>query len=239
MLALLSRYQQRQRIAEHKSGRFDGHFVGQDGDTSPAEYGYSELTPEGDPSSPVTFLVNGMSCTKDEQVERMKTLAKTGRAVLGVHNGTKGAERDLAQSLSDKMNTGHNPAVSTVRHLISQALTTGRKLSLVGHSQGALVCSRALWQVYDQLSEGISPEVARSRLSLVELETLAGAAQSYPPGPRYLHRAIEGDPIVQWAGLASPIKPNALSDSTPVSVDQPSPGSGSLDSVHSFQAFFS
>lgn len=238
MLNLLTRYHQRQRVVEHRSSRYDGHFVGKDGDTSPLEYGYGELAPEGDPRDPLTFLVNGMNCTKKEQSERMRLLAKTGRSVLGVHNATKGVERDLFQCLGDKMNTGDNPAVTTVKHLVNQALTTGRTLSLVAHSQGALVCSRALWQVYDQLSEQVSPTTAKGMLSKVKLETLAGAAQSYPPGPQYSHRAKEGDPIVRWAGLASPLKPKKVADPTPVSLSKPPTAENTLDSVHSFESFF-
>ena len=180
-----------------------------------------------------------MNCTKDQHVERMRTLAESGRAVIGVYNATKGAKRDLLQSVGDKLDKGHNAAVSTVRHLVRQAVSTGQQLSLVGHSQGALVCSRALWQVYDQLTDQVSASVAKHMLSKVQVETLAGAAQSYPPGPRYTHRAIAGDPIVKLTGLASPLSAKGSSDATSVFISETACPKKSLESTHAFEAFFS
>jgi len=159
--------------------------------------------PVGKNGDEMVFYVNGIATDLAKQMEDMENIAAHGRQVVGVHNATAGLVRDLAQCVGDKLGTGDNPAVSTVKSLIKTSLATGTKVTLVGHSQGALVCSRALWELQDEAATCGPEEAWSDSISDVKLETAGGAAYTYPAGPSYHHIVNKYDIVPIIAGLGT------------------------------------
>lgn len=185
------------------SRQFDGYLLGQNG-VRPKVDQVEELLPIGDPQDKLAFFVNGINTSLSKQIEDMKNIAGRGFRVLGVHNATAGMVRDIAQTVGDKLGLGKNPAVDTVKNLLHQALESGLSVSLIGHSQGATICCRALWEVRDSLLEGgLSEEQVTSKLSQVELETAGGVSTRFPDGPAYKHSMNSYDPVPRTLGLNS------------------------------------
>ena len=187
---------------------FDGLFVGAGGRT------YAPSTPlaqvpgvvPGDGREPVGTIVyvNGINTTKDGQFGSLRQIAdRTGARVVGVHNATQGGFVDVIQSAGDTLDVGHNPAVDTLADTVYEEITTGRPIHLMAHSQGALITSRALTDVYQRLrvEDGLSRREAERLLSRVEVETFGGAAGSYPDGPRYVHYVNRRDAVPGLFGL--------------------------------------
>ena len=160
--------------------------------------------PVGDGDGDLVIYVNGINTDVEKQMWDMKNISRTGRQVIGVHNATAGMLRDLAECVADKANAGENPAVDTVKKLIKQGLDAGRQVALVAHSQGGLVCSRALWELQEEeMQDGLSLQGVEDKLSHVSLETAGAAAYQYPRGPRYFHQINTVDPVAMLAGLGS------------------------------------
>jgi cellobiose-specific phosphotransferase system component IIA len=194
---------------------FDGLFVGAGGRT------YAPSTPlaqvpgvvPSDGRAPVgtVVYVNGINTTRDGQFGSLQQIAdRTGARVVGIHNATQGGFVDLIQSAGDTLDIGHNPAVDTLADTVYQEITSGRTIHLMAHSQGALITSRALSDVYQRLrvEDGLSRREAERMLSRVEVETFGGAAGSYPDGPRYVHYVNRRDAVPALFGLgpvASPL----------------------------------
>jgi hypothetical protein len=187
---------------------FDGRFVGAGGRT------YSPSTPlaevpavlPSDGRAPVETIVyvNGISTTKDGQFRSLQQIAdRTGARVVGVHNATQGGFVDVIQSAGDTLDIGHNPAVDTLADTVYAEIKAGRNVHLMAHSQGALITSRALTDVYQRLrvEDGLSRRAAERLLSRVEVETFGGAADSYPDGPRYVHYVNRRDAVPGLFGL--------------------------------------
>lgn len=168
----------------------------------PSSVDPAELEAVGDPADSVAFYVNGINTDLERQRCDMDKLRGLGYRVLGVHNATAGPVRDLGQCVADKLNLGSNGAVTTVKSLLRTALASGEALTLIGHSQGALICSRALWETRrEMLDEGLTAQQAAEKFSNVKLHTAGGAAYRFPDGPRYHHRINLLDPIALAAGL--------------------------------------
>lgn len=184
------------------SRRFDGFYLGKDG--VPVQPGASLPEPLGEANGDLVIYVNGINTDVEKQLWDMKNISRTGRRVLGVHNATAGTLRDLGECLADKVGFGENPAVDTVKALIKQGLDSGRQVALVAHSQGGLVCSRALWELQDEeMTGGLSFREVKNKLSHVSLETAGAAAYQYPKGPAYFHQINTLDPVPFMAGLGS------------------------------------
>lgn len=162
------------------------------------------LEPVGDPQDKLVYYVNGVNTSLAKQMQDMKNIAGTHRRVIGIHNATHGLIRDLAQTLGDKFSIGKNPAVDTVKNLLRQAVHTGMAVSLLGHSQGASICCRALWEVKDELlASGMSEEQIKQSLAAVDVETAGGVSIHYPDGPHYHHIVNTYDPVPRSLGLNS------------------------------------
>lgn len=188
--------------------RFDGLFVGAGGRT------YSPSTPlaqipgvvpsDGRAPAGTVVYVNGINTTKDGQSGSLQHIAdRTGARVVGVHNATRGGFADVIQSIGDTLDIGRNPAVDTLADTVYEEITSGRTIHLMAHSQGALITSRALTDVYQRLrvEDGLSRREAERLLSNVKVETFGGAAGSYPDGPRYVHYVNRRDPVAALFGL--------------------------------------
>jgi len=196
-------------LASRGSDRnFDGLFVGAGGRTYPPSTPLAQVpgvvprdgrTPRG-----TIVYVNGISTTKDAQFGSLQQIAdRTGARVVGIHNATQGGVVDVIQSAGDTFDIGRNPAVDTLADTVYEEITAGRTIHLMAHSQGALITSRALQDVYQRLrlEDGLSRREAERMLSRVEVETFGGAAGSYPDGPRYVHYVNRRDAVPGLFGL--------------------------------------
>lgn len=187
---------------------FDGLFVGAGGRTYPPSTPLTNVpavTP-GDGRAPAGTIVyvNGINTTKDAQFGSLRQIAdRTGARVVGIHNATQGGIVDVIQSAGDTLDVGHNPAVDTLADTVYAEISAGRTIHLMAHSQGALITSRALQDVYQRLrvEDGLSRREAERALSRVEVETFGGAAGSYPDGPRYVHYVNRRDAVPGLFGL--------------------------------------
>ncbi|HEV2861535.1 MAG TPA: hypothetical protein VGX48_11045 [Pyrinomonadaceae bacterium] len=196
-------------LASRGSDRdFDGRFVGADGRTYPPSTPLSRVpaVPPSDGREPTDTVVyvNGISTTKDGQYRSLRQIAdRTGARVVGIHNATQGGVVDVIQSAGDTLDLGRNPAVDTLADTVYEEITAGRTIHLMAHSQGALITSRALTDVYQRLrvEDGLSRREAERLLSRVKVETFGGAAGSYPDGPRYVHYVNRRDPVAALFGL--------------------------------------
>jgi hypothetical protein len=163
-------------------------------------------------TSAPTIYVNGILNSVDDQSRFMSGLADaTGSAVYGIHNASQGVFGDLWQSLRDKLDLGRNPPVDAVAEYVREQLMSDSDVSvnLVGHSQGALIISRALGDVRRQLliEEGLPKEQVEALLSRVSVTTFGGASGHYPNGPQYTHYINRGDFVAMPAGLGLDLFP--------------------------------
>jgi hypothetical protein len=99
--------------------------------------------------------------------------------------------------------------VDTLADTVYEEITAGRTVNLMAHSQGALITSRALQDVYNRLriEDGLSRAATERLLSRVRVETFGGAAGSYPDGPRYVHYVNRRDPVASLFGLGPVANP--------------------------------
>ena len=189
--------------------RHDGQFVVRGGQTVPAGAALSSLPffrpDDGTPVRGTLVMLNGMMTDLAMQAQDLQDLANQGYQVIGIHNATKGMVMDTAQILGDKlaMTDSSNKAIDTAAELLQQFVGSGLPLHLVGHSQGALILSRAVGLVKEKLkSEGLSEEEAAARLSKLSISTLGGSAATYPEGPHYTHYHNRFDLFSNLAGRA-------------------------------------
>ncbi len=196
-------------LASRGSDRdFDGLFVGAGGRTyapsTPLAQVPGVLPSDGRVPVGTIVYVNGISTTKDGQFGSLQQIAdRTGARVVGIHNATQGGFVDVLQSAGDTLDIGHNPAVDTLADTVYEEITAGRTIHLMAHSQGALITSRALTDVYQRLrvEDGLSRREAERVLARVEVETFGGAAGSYPNGPQYVHYVNRRDAVPGLFGL--------------------------------------
>ena len=197
--------------------QFDGAWVGNQG-TPLVNGGLATLPvvpalPRGGLQTSIpTIYVNGILNSVEDQARFMSGLADaTGSAVYGIHNASQGIFGDLWQSLRDKLDLGRNPPVDTVAEYVHDQLVNGgnEPVNLVGHSQGALIISRALDDVRKQLliEDGLSKQQVESLLSRVTVTTFGGASGHYPNGPQYTHYVNRGDYVAMPAGLGLDLFP--------------------------------
>jgi len=195
--------------------KYDGHFIGVDSDRAGCDY--SQWTPlskihgvqpkGGHPTQKIIF-VNGILNSPKNEYDSMQEIANQANAeVVGVYNATEGFWKDFAQCVKDKLGIGHNPAVETLKNTLYFELTSGSQqpINLMAHSQGALITSRALGEVRNQLQEdGLSPKEIDARMSRINVDTFGGAASGYPNGPHYNHYVNAADPVAGLFGRALP-----------------------------------
>lgn len=195
----------------------DGRLLGARGKVYAPETGIARVDPvlprrrRRDPSrdpakAPIVFVDGIMTDARLLQRVLQSMADRTGRAVIGVHNATRGICRDVLQCVLDKIGVGHNPPVETVANIIRDALSTGAKPPiLVGHSQGALIVSRALDRVRRELLREHTPAAAARLLRPFTVVTQGGASIGFPEGPRYIHVVNEVDAVPTIFGAAMPL----------------------------------
>jgi hypothetical protein len=176
----------------------DGLLVGANGQAFPQGTSPAQGSTEG----PLIY-VNGQGTPPASSTRNMQAVANaTGAGVVGINNATESVLGDTWQSLNDKSDNGHNPAVNTTADLIYAALKRGEPVRLMGHSQRALIISRALGDVQERLrAEGMSEQQVKALLGNVAVESQGGAASSYPDGPTYTHSINQADFVPRELGL--------------------------------------
>jgi hypothetical protein len=150
------------------------------------------------------LYVNGIQTNKEGQSASLQAIADTtGAKVIGIHNATEGFVSDLAQCVKDKLDKGTNPAVDTLADTLYTEIKAGRSVHLMAHSQGGLISSRALGDVYNRLriEDGMSKGQAQELMGKINVETFGAAAMHYPDGPAYVHYVNRGDPVPGLFGL--------------------------------------
>ena len=183
---------------------FDGFLVDAKGRTHRPETDPNQLEGIGNPDDKVAFFVNGINCDLARQVSDMSRVKAEGHRLVGIHNATAGVIRDLGQCVADKFNLGENGAVTTVKSLLLSSLASGQQLTFFAHSQGALICSRAVEEVTDELRQkGWDDARILTNLENVEVHTAGGASYTYADGPKYFHKVNLLDPVAMLAGIGS------------------------------------
>lgn len=184
----------------------DGHLVGGDGKAYPPSTNPSAVPPtrpnNGKTPTETILYVNGQGTSPEGHQRDLQTLANgTGQNVVGIYNATEGA-KDFLQSGGDKLDLGHNPAVQTLTDTMYGQIQRGEPTRVMGHSQGGLIISRSLEDLTGRLKEdGLSDAQVKEKLSLLTVETLAGAGSRFPDGPKYVHYVNEKDIVPTQFGL--------------------------------------
>lgn len=119
--------------------------------------------------------------------------------VIGIYNASDGTVQDLGQAVGDKANLGSNPAADSLSNAIENSVRSGESMTLMGHSQGALITSRALNNAQNELAATGTPS-SSSSWSKIEVTTFGGAAYTYPSGPEYTHMVNAYDPVPMTTG---------------------------------------
>ena len=196
------------RSDERPDTVYDGVYVGANGQTFPPGTPLNQVPAvrpsDGREPNETLIYINGINTTKDGQSASLQAIAdRTGAQVIGIHNATEGMITDLGQCITDKLDRGRNPAVDTLADTIYSEINAGRTIHLVAHSQGGLITSRALNDVYQRMriEDGLSRAQAERKLGLVKVETFGGAAGHYPDGPQYVHYINRDDPVPSLFGL--------------------------------------
>ncbi len=193
---------------------FDGQFVGAGGQTFPPGTSLKDIpgvTPRNNPNPAKTVIyVNGIMTDKAGQSSDLQAIAdKTNAKAIGIHNSTEGFISDLAQCVKDKLDKGTNPAVDTLADTVYSELKAGREVHLMGYSQGGLITSRALKDVYNRLriEDGLSKADTEKVMSKLNVETFGAAAATYPDGPKYVHSINNRDVVPTVTGLGGSVDP--------------------------------
>lgn len=165
-------------------------------------------------SEHTVIYVNGIVSDKQTQFDTMKEIADTtGFSVVGVHNGTQGAAADITECFNDKFVKDNNLAVRSLAGALLGKVMSGKPVHLLAHSQGGLITSRALNDVYYALMKNgerkgmnvrQAQQFAEAKLrETVRVETFGSAADSYPNGPQYVHYINSADSVPMQCGLGS------------------------------------
>jgi hypothetical protein len=112
---------------------------------------------------------------------------------------------DIIEYFSDKFKLSTSKPVETIVALLRQAVFEGTPLHLAGHSQGALMISRALEIVRDEwmaLNHGSKDDAAKA-FEHIRVETYGGGAYNYIDGPKYVHVHNSLDPVSQFLGIGA------------------------------------
>ncbi|MDC0707136.1 PE-PPE domain-containing protein [Stigmatella sp. ncwal1] len=203
---------------------YDGMYVGADGYAYPPDKFDVTQVPPFQPSNPVasptptTYFTNGINTPPAGAISGAQALANhTGTNVVPIYNATEGQNNDVFQTGQDRINWGDNKAVNTLANAISADLEAGRKVNVVGYSQGGAIVSHALNKVDQRIIDsqggwisnlpvfGDGNRQAREQiLSNVNVVGIAGAGKNFPAGPQYNFYVNKQDPVPNWLGVHEP-----------------------------------
>jgi hypothetical protein len=177
----------------------DGHLLGPNGVVYPKGTDLSEVEhfkPSVGPDRDYTVVfVNGIDTRADALRDTCQKVADQLHVhVVGLYNSTWGPGPDFGEAIGEKLGVPGNAAVTQIAVLIEESVLTGHRLHLMGHSEGALLISHAVREMKEYLKEEM-PEKAieKAMHDNVWVDTLGGAAYTYPVGPTYAHHYNEND----------------------------------------------
>lgn len=187
---------------------YDGHLLAPGGGFNRATSRYDDfpgfLPRDGTKPQGVALFINGVGGRPEDNAYQSQLMADaTGAKVIGFYNATEGWVSDMLQTIGDRLGIGRNRAVDSLARTVHERIQRGESTRLLGHSQGAMIISRALEQVRGRLEKGgLSAGQIEAKLSLVSVETFGGAARVYPDGPKYDHYVNGFDPVTLFSGWA-------------------------------------
>lgn len=144
------------------------------------------------------FFINGI-CTNEELLEQnCKYLSKIfGRTIIGIHNPTSGIIADLIECTASRLDETKLEAVSLVAATrIIAELNAGKKVKLIGHSQGGLIVRNVLRKLL--------AENAAVRDNLEVFTFSSAASDEYPIEGVVQEHFINEHDYVARIGLGAP-----------------------------------
>lgn len=190
---------------------YDGTVLAGDGHNYPAGSidGVPAFKPNnGKTATDTIVFVNGIGSSRKNDQGQCQTVANaTGCNVIGIDNATEGSLKDLIQSAGDIIHSGGDKSVNSLSQLIYSKMMAGQPLHIMGYSQGAIITSRAITDAQNRMMlEGhlTQAQVQQKMHSLLSVETVGGAAPSYPNGPKYVHYLNSWDGVERLVGLENP-----------------------------------
>lgn len=186
---------------------YDGATIGSSGKNGKDECG---CTPGGPPVTPPNctntatlqkiVYINGIKGSPGKHCDHIKSIAiRRCAQVQGVYNKSDGFFKDIKQCIKDKLGIGDNPANDKIQSIINDHLNSGEPLTIMAHSQGALITSRAIGDIANHAAaNGINLD-----WSNINIETFGGAAWTYPEGPSYSHTVNVYDFVPELFGKAT------------------------------------
>ena len=149
-----------------------------------------------------TIVVNGMNQEPKEFIVWAEIYAEAAPGpVLPLYNLSKGMFLDTLEASSDRLNILESRTTAALVEKILEAAQEAAPLHLVGHSQGALVISRALFESMRILKSELTPQGFERFFRGLTVETFGGAAALYPSGPTYIHYVNDRDPVSYYLGV--------------------------------------
>lgn len=134
---------------------------------------------------PITFFVNGICVDENWLKLNCDTLSEyLKEEVVGIHNKSYGLIVDLVECILQRDLRFYTESVMTAIEAVTHALEQGRRVRLIGHSQGGIIVSL----VVDYLVDYGNPKLFEK----LEVYTFASAADKFPSPPKpYRHIPIK------------------------------------------------
>ena len=190
-----------------RESQADGHLIGPNDKIYPVGTELSEVEyfkPQtGQDRDYTVVLVNGIINDPDQLRDNCQKVADSLHVhVVGLYNLTEGLDKDLEESVEEKAGRHGNPAVTQIAVLIEEAVLTGHRLHMMGHSEGALLISHAVREIKDYLKEEMPEKVIEKAMhDNVWVDTFGGVAATYATGPSYVHHINENDFVAHYLGV--------------------------------------
>ena len=143
----------------------------------------------------VNYFVNGICVDENWLQLNCKTLEDfLGERVQGIHNQSYGLIVDLVECLLQRDLRFYTESVMQAAERVRESLLQGRKVRLIGHSQGGIIVSLVVDYIvyyYPDLTQNL------------EVYTFASAADKYcrPPYPIVMKHYGNQFDLVAWLGV--------------------------------------
>ncbi|PJF28172.1 MAG: hypothetical protein CUN52_13510, partial [Phototrophicales bacterium] len=177
-------------------GRSGGFFEYKDGGL----YGEDNRPFNGNPD---VIFIPGISTDPkgfEDHIARTNNNYPPNMQIAAIYNKSDGFLADINQAMGDRSDAkinnrfgDDNPAVENLKNQVRQAILDGRPLRLEAHSQGGAITSAALMDLYRE-----NPNYDFSKITV---KTFGSAGTEFPPGPRYTHYVVAGDPVPLVTGI--------------------------------------
>lgn len=172
--------------------------------------------PDQDSDDELWIYINGVATPQSIAFQNCVMLNKLfHHKILAVHNTTNSILVDLIHCIIGKLFSGKHCLAS--RRVLKKTLTDAlkgahskKKVVLIAHSQGTIVTSNALSELYKEKD----PEIIRQMKDKLEVYNFANCAHKLPPAAAFKHMEHihnKGD-IVAWLGALFPFPTMWLDD---------------------------